>query len=201
MKKFVNTKTLPLVTVVGALLGIGLRLWTIGGGPDAEGLYASKPLVWGLLWALTIGLGVVIWLTVKNLKTSPNYRDNYPASVVAGVCTLPLAVVWLIDSISTLKSTVVMIQINGVSMVCGLVGLVAAVCLVVRGVCYAMGKKPSFAVDGVICIAFAVRLFSCCQQWSNIPQMSKIAVPFLATLVLMLAVLTILYFIRKKKDA
>lgn len=187
MKRIVNTKTLPVITVLCAILGMGLRLWTRGGGPDEGGLYPDQPVAWLLLWAVTLGTAVLIWLTVRKLKTSCVYRDNFPASPVAAVMTLPAVIAWVIVSVGVLRSTVMEPALNIIRMLNGILGLAAAVCLGVTALLRAVGKKPFFLLNAVVCIALAVRLFSCCQQWSNLPQLSAVVVPFLASVVLMLA--------------
>ena len=77
MKRFINPKTIPLLVLGSSLLAMLLRIWTRGGGPDADGLFAPKPLVWCLLWLLTFATAAAIVMAVGRLKNSPVSRENY----------------------------------------------------------------------------------------------------------------------------
>ena len=54
MNKILRPKNLPTVVLIAGILAAALRIWTIGGGPDAAGLYPRQPVAWNLLWLLTV---------------------------------------------------------------------------------------------------------------------------------------------------
>ena len=79
MKKFLRPKYLPLYVTAAALVGMLLRIWTFGDGPDKAGLYAPQPLAWTLLWIVTaLTLGAMIFLS-QPLKVSGPYKAEFPS--------------------------------------------------------------------------------------------------------------------------
>ena len=189
MKRFINPKNIPLLVLGSSLLAMLLRIWTRGGGPDADGLFAPKPLVWCLLWLLTFATAAAIVMAVGRLKNSPVYREHYPKSVVAGLCAAPAGVYILISSYLQLRSSVALElpETTIVDTVAGLGGLVAGLCLLLAALHRCMGRKPFFLINGLICLYLALRLFNRCQIWSNEPQISVVVFPFLASTALMLS--------------
>ena len=65
--------------------------------------------------------------------------------------------------------------------------LVAGLCLLLSAAHRFMGKKPFFAIHGLVCLYLAVRLFNRCQIWSNEPQIGIVVFPFLASTALMIS--------------
>ena len=189
MKRFINSKNIPLLVLGSSLLAMLLRIWTRGGGPDAGGLFAPKPLVWCLLWLLTFATAAAIVMAVGRLKNSPVYREHYPKSVVAGLCAAPAGVYILISSYLQLRSSVALElpETTIVDTVAGLGGLVAGLCLLLAALHRCMGRKPFFLINGLICLYLALRLFNRCQIWSNETQTGELLIPFLASVTLMLA--------------
>lgn len=190
MKQFIHSKSIPVIVVLSSMVAVLLRLWTWGNGPDESGLFASKPLAWTLLWVLT---GLVIfacWFALKGLKNPGTYQDNFPKSPIAGLCMVPAAVMFLITGVGQIRNSVGE-QVPGVTVVdtvTGVFGLVAGLCLLLSVAHRCMGRKPFFAINGLVCLYLAIRLFNCCQRWSNEPQVGIVVFPFLASTVLMLAV-------------
>lgn len=189
MKRYVNTKSIPSLVLLSSLLAMLLRIWTRGSGPDAEGLFPYKPFVWGLLWLLTITTAVGIGYAVRSLKNTPSYRDNYPKSVVSGLCAVPAALSFLVGGYLQLRDSVALAlpQTTPVDTVTGIFGLVAGLCLLLIAAHRCMGRKPFFALNGLICLYLALRLFNRCQIWSNEPRIGIVVFPFLASTTLMLS--------------
>ena len=189
MKKFINSRSIPVLVLLSSLVAVLLRIWTRGGGPDAEGLFPSKPLVWGLLWVLTAATAAAVVFAVSGLKNPGTYRDNYPKSMIAGLCAVPAAVSFLIEGYCQLRDSVALKlpEMTVVDTVAGIFGLVAGLCLLLGAAYRCMGKKPFFAINGLVCLYLAVRLFNRCQLWSNETQISIVVFPFLASTVLMIS--------------
>lgn len=189
MNKFINTKNIPVIVLVSSMVAVLLRLWTWGTGPDLVGLFAPKPFAWTLLWLLTALVAGALLFALWGIKRSGSYRDNYPKSLVAGCCMVPAAVMILLTSVVQLRSAVnpEVPGTNAVTTVTGICGLVAGLCLLLSAAHRCLGKQPFFLINGLICIYLAVRLFYCCQLWSNEPQVGVIVFPFLASTTLMLA--------------
>lgn len=190
MKQIINSKSIPMLVLLSSLLAVLLRLWTRGTGPDAAGLFAPKPLAWALLWLLTVAVIGASWFALRGLKNPGSYRENYPKSMVAGLCAVPAAVSFLISSIIQIRNTVglALPETTVVDTVTGIFGLVAGLCLLLSAAYRCMGKKPFFLINGVVCLYLAVRLFNCCRLWSNEPNVGIVVFPFLASTALMLSV-------------
>lgn len=189
MKKFINSRSIPVLVLLSTLAALLLRLWTRGGGPDAQGLFPSKPLVWGLLWLLTAATVAAVVFAVRGLRNPGTYRDNYPKSMLAAVCIAPAGVSFLIESYRQLRDSVALNlpDTTVVDTVTGIFGLVAGLCLLLNAAYRYMGKKPFFAINGLVCLYLAVRLFNRCQLWSNEPQIGIVVFPFLASTALMIS--------------
>lgn len=182
MKKFLRAKSLPIIVPVAGLLGLLLRVWTIGTGADKEGLYEPHPAAWALLWIVTgLTLLSVLWLTAK-LKNPGRYFDNFPASLPGAIGSAAAAVVILIGSIGTLTGGTGLL-----TTVTGIVGILSGVCLLLTAYARFTGQKPSFFLHAIPCLYFALRIFNCCKGWSNEPQISVFLFPFLASICVMLA--------------
>lgn len=189
MKQIIHPKSIPVVVLLSSMVAVLLRMWTWGSGPDASGLFAPKPLAWALLWVLTGFVVFATWFALRGLKKSGSYQENYPKSLLAGICMVPAAVMILITGVSQLRTSVgAEVPGTAVDTVTGIFGLVAGLCLLLSVAHRCMGKQPFFAINGLICLYLAVRLFDCCQLWSNEPQVGLVVFPFLASTTLMLAV-------------
>lgn len=182
MKKYLRPKHLPLIVPALGLLCLLLRLWTLGGGPDAEGLYAPQPVAWTLLWAVAAcAAGLIFWLCLP-LNHPGSYRQNFPASIpgAAGVAAGALAI--LISSVGMFTAA------NGtLGTITGILGILSAASLVTVAIARYQGKRPSFLPHAAVCLFFALRIFLCCKQWSNEPQLGTFLLPFLASVSVMLA--------------
>lgn len=191
MKNAINSKTIPVLVVLTSLLGALFRLLTRGNGPDAGGLFEPRPLFWSLLWLVTAATAVMIIYAVRKLRNPGTYRDNYPKSFAALVCSLPAAAMILITGVGLLRSSLqadmTTLRPDYVGVVTGIMGIVAGGCLVVSGLNRMFERKPFFILNGMVCLYFALRLFHHCRDWSNEPQMGIVVFPFLASLVMMLA--------------
>jgi hypothetical protein len=182
----INSKTIPYLAIICGILGLVLRLWIVGDGEDAFGLYPSNPLGWGLLWTLTGALAAMIIFACLPLKTAGSYEENYPKSLtgmlgcmVAGLSIL-ISGIWQLGSDALPQNPVLDMLVN-------LGSLAAGVILIYLGVLRFLGKKPNFLLHGALCLFFALRVFHHCIIWSNEPQIGTIVLPFLASLALMLA--------------
>lgn len=182
MKKYLHPKYLPILVPIASVLGLLLRLWTMGGGPDESGLYAPQPLAWVLLWMVSIvTLAGIVFLS-NGLKNPGRYSDNFPPSVIsaAGCGAAALAIVF--SSLTTLVGAVDLL-----ATITGILGLVSAVALVLVALARYQGKKPSFLMHTVICLFLALRVFDRCKHWSNVTQTGVFLFQFLASICVMLA--------------
>lgn len=183
MKKIINPKTIPFIVILGSIVGMLLRIWTQGGGPDLFGLYPRMPLAWVVLGLFSAALVAAVIVAVRPLNVSGRYGENYPKSVLgfigyllAGGGVLFSAYEQLTGSTTGMTDTVT-----------AYAGFAAGAVLLVLSVFRLQGKKCPFLLHGFVCLYLALRLFNRCQIWSNESQMGVVLIPFLASLSLMLA--------------
>lgn len=182
MKKYLHPKFLPILVSAASVIGLLLRLWTMGKGPDAEGLYAPQPFAWTLLWIVTIlALGAVVLLSAK-LKNPGRYSDNFPASPVGAAGHIVAALGIMMSGLRILTTAS-----NLMASLTGILGVGSAVCLLLLGFARYQGKKTSFLLHAIPCLFFALRIFLLCRAWSNETQIGTFLFPFLSSICVMLA--------------
>ena len=189
MKRFFTARNLPLMVLFACVPGLLLRIWTLGPGPDAGNLFEPRPLAWTLLCLLTLGLAVLILFLSKDLKHQGSYEQNYPKSVLSGLCGIPAAVIFMVTGYGQLRSHIGLMDptTNVMDTVAGIAGIVAGVCLVLCALSRLRGKQPFFLLHGIVSLYLAIRLFEHCQGWQNQPQVVNALLPFAASVALMLA--------------
>ena len=182
MKKILHPTNLPLLVPLAGVLGLALRLWTMGDGPNQAGLYPRQPLAWALLWLVTALTVVGIYLLSRRLKNPGRYSDNFPASILGAVGCMAGGAGILYCAAATLPTATI-----ALSTISGWLGIAAGACLLVTAYIRFRGMKPAFVLHLVPCLYFALRIFDCCRHWSNIPQSSLFIFQFLASVSIMLA--------------
>lgn len=182
MKTFLRPKHLPFITLIAGVVGFLLRLWTLSPRPDSEGLYQPQPLAWTLLWIVTALLLISIPLSTTRLKRNGHYTEHFPASVVGGVGTLLAALGITVYGFSTMITSADLL-----TTVVGILGVSSGVCMVVLAFARFNGEQPNFLFRVIVCLFLAVRIFVCCRNWSNEPQIGIFLFPFLASICMMLA--------------
>lgn len=182
MKNIFNSKLLPIFVTLLGLIGFLLRLWTLGDGPDAEGLYAAAPLAWVLLWIVTAAVPVLIIAITWWLREPGKYSDNFPPSPIAATGTVLGALGILVTAIGHLSNNQ-----ETFAFITGLLGLVAGGLLIAAAFARLKGSRPSFFCHASVCLFFAVQIFYQCRLWSNEPQITVFLFRFLAQVCVMLA--------------
>lgn len=181
MKKYFHPKFLPILIPVAGLLGLLLRLLTMGKGPDSEGLYAPQPVAWTMLWIVTILTLTAVVVMSARLKVPGKYSDNFPASLPGAIGT-GLAALGII-----LSKQVFPMGSDLLSTLTSILGIVSFAALALAALNRYQGKKPPFFVHAVPCLFFALRIFLLCRIWSNESQIGVFLFPFLASICIMLA--------------
>ena len=182
MKKFINPALLTVAVPVLGAIGFLLRLWTIGSGPDADGLYPTQTLAWVVLLVFSALAAAVILLGSANLTKTGSYEHSYPKSLLGAIgCLLAAVGIFICAYKSMDPANRILDKITVI------LGFISAVCMLVTGYFRFTGKKCPFLFHTVIAIFLAIRAFNRCQLWSNEPQVGIFIFSFLASLSLMLA--------------
>ncbi len=182
MNKILKPKFLPLIVAIAGLLGMLLRIWTIGHGADSDGLYERHTLAWVLIWIVTaLTLGLVVMITHR-LKNPGRYADNFPPSPISAFGCLLAAVGVMLSALELVTTPG-----DTLALTAGIFGIAAGCGLVVVGICRFRGQKPHFLCHGAVCLFLALKVFYQCKLWSNEPQLGVFLFPFLALICAMLA--------------
>ena len=182
MKKYLHPRFLPIIVPIASVLGFLLRLWTMGSGPDEEGLYAPQTAAWVLLWIVT-GLTLLsILLLSGRLKHPGRYIDNFPKSVLGAAGCAVGAFGMMYSSLSNLNASGDLL-----ANLTGVLGVISAVALLLTAFSRYQGQKPSFVMHVVPCLFLALRIFDRCKHWSNETQTAVFLFQFLASACVMLA--------------
>lgn len=183
MKKYLHPKYLPMIVAIASVIGLLLRLWTLGSGPDAEGLYEPQKAQWLLLWLFTGILLAVIGLLSNGLKTAGRYADHFPGSVIGAAGCVIGALAVLYTSLVSLSGA----ASDLLTLLSGFLGIVSAVALMLTAPARFQGRKPNFLMHLVPCLFFALRVFDHCKNWSNLTQSGTFLFQFFASVCVMLA--------------
>ena len=144
MKKILNSKTIPYIVIGGSVVGLLLRLWTLGTGADAFGLYPRNPLAWVLLWLLTAAVISAVVVAIRPLKKSGNYHENYPKSVPGMIGYVLAGGCFIMSGINQLGN------LTGITdQVAAIAGLIAGAVMLVLGVLRLLGIDPNEAAEQV----------------------------------------------------
>lgn len=183
MKKFLHSTYLPVLVPLAAILALALRLWTLGGGPDGEGLYAPQPLGWALLWLVTAAALASIYYLTRGLKNPGRYSENFPASILGAAGCLAGGLGIAASALPTFATTTG----NMLTLLAALLGVISTLSLLLTAFIRYRGGKPHFLLHAIPCLYFALRIFNCCRTWSNVTQISEFLFQFLASICVMLA--------------
>lgn len=182
MKKILHPKYLIVYTLGCGIIGILLRLWTLGSGPDSLGLYTPQPFAWTLLWLVSALCAALIALLVNPLKRPGQYHDHFSASLPGAVGNGFAAAGMILTGFRAYgePSTIF-------SLVMSLLALAAALGLCLAAAARFRGNRQPFWAYLAACVFLALRLFDRCRGWSELPQTGTYVFPFLASACLLLA--------------
>ena len=172
---------LPLFTLLCGGIGALLRLWLYGTGLDDEGLLvAAHPAGFLVLILTGLVLGLVIWF-LRHFHAHGKYTRQFPVSVWGAVGAFAGAAAILLTAMVELIR-----RETSLSLMTGLLGIAAALCLAFTGLCRLKALRPNFLFHTVICLSLVLRLISHYQIWSADPQLHDYCFQLLATVSAML---------------
>ena len=181
MKKLLKTTNIPLFTLLAGLIGFALRLWLFGAGVDEKGLLIANHPAGVMVWILTALVLVVLALGVRKLTDMPRYSQLFPASKLAAFgCILAAAGILYVNIRELLQVR------DAITIVTLILGVVAAVSLLLLGACRWQGKRPVFWLQSAMTVYFMLHLVSQYRLWSSEPQLQVYFFPLLASVFMML---------------
>lgn len=182
MKQFLKVYGLPLLVLLGGILGALLRRFLYTTGIDSRGLLVSGQVAEILLWLLTLGVFTLLILQTLPLQQANKYGFNFPKSIFSAIGTCLAAIGFLVTAIPALLS-----YGNTLTLLLGILGLCSVASLAFLGSFRGNGTRPSIIFSVVICAFFMVRLVHCYQLWSSDPQLQDYIFPLLANVGAMVA--------------
>lgn len=181
MNKLLKPSKLPYFTLAAGITGLLLQVWLFATGLDENGLLISGHPGAILSWALAFAGTVILFISTRGLGAPQQPRQ--PKRPVPG-CIGSLAAAVGIGA-AALPATAA--GGDGFSLISGFLGIAAAVCLCLTGLCHLRKTLPPFWLYYVVVLYFLFHLVSQYRQWSWIPQLSIYGFPLLSSVFLMLA--------------
>ena len=182
MTKYFNPIHLPWFIPATGLLGIGLRVWLLADGFDQKGLLVTGHPAAALIWILTALVLAVLIISCLPLVQASKYSFNYPASYTGAAGEALAAIGILAACIQTLSGAV-----DGVTLVCMILGFLAVPALGHSAWCRLKGTKVPSALHSIVCLFWMMRLVCQYRIWSPDPQLQDYCFQLLATVFLMLS--------------
>ena len=179
MKKFLQNHISLLVAVSSGALVLLLRLCHLDTMNEA-GLLASGHITGILAGILTLLIpAILLWRSLVLPKDSEcRFPTSLPAAVGYGAGALGVA---------TTGAQFLLQSPDNLLMICGFVGLVAAVALVMIASMRMQGQRSNVLHHGVVCLFFMLLLICQYRMWSAQSQLQLFGCGLLATVCLMVS--------------
>lgn len=179
MKHTCNRSYLPLLTAVAGLAGLGLRAWLFFLTDDRGLLPAGHISSW-ILGILTLAVGVGLLLAVRPLNPVRKYCRMFPPSLPGAVGSAIAALGVLGHAIRQAAAS------NLFSLICLLLGILAAVSMGFAAYFRWKGKQPSVFPHAALALYLILHALFQCRQWGTEPQLVYYFYPLLACIFLMI---------------
>ncbi len=166
MKMLWKPNKLPALVLGCGGMALVLRRLLYAAAVDHKGLLTPWHPLEGMLAVLSLGTLAAIWLTVRKLKGSRVYSDNFGPSKgallghCAGAAGIVLTVLTDLPPVAGIMSSIWQI-----------LGWLSPVCLVLAGIFRLRGRTPFFGLHLVPSVFGMVHLVSHYRLWSGNPQL------------------------------
>jgi len=181
MKRFVNPINLPLWALLTGGIGLLLRVWLMTSGVDQKGFIVTGHFAAILLFLLVAGAMIALFWLTKDLVEAAKYDFNFPASDMGGygafVAAAGLGIGSFVD---------IFIAADALELIAAVVGLAAALLLILTGYHRRKGSAPPLLIHIGICVYLMLRLICYYRHWSGDPQILDYCFQLVATACLML---------------
>lgn len=172
---------LPLALICGAV-GFLLRIWLFATGIDGNGLVLQQHPANALLFILTALVIVALFLCLRGLSGTPAYKQLFHPSIPAAAGCVAAAFGILVSAFGELPAVN-----NRLTLICFVLSLAAAFCLMLIGVARLKGARPRFFLHGCVTVYLMIHLVSQYRVWSAEPQLQIYGFELLASVFLMLS--------------
>ena len=182
MNRYLKPSCLPFMTLAAGILGLALRLWLMATGVDAKGLLVTTHPAHILVFVLTALVMGFLALAVRPLDALKHYTDLFPRKPLAGLGCIAAAVGILLVCLQDRNKRADMV--TNVSLI---LGVLAAICLVLIAICRFNGRRPFFGLHCIVTLFMMVHLVSQYRLFSSEPQLQVYFFPLLASIFLILS--------------
>lgn len=181
MNRYLKPSFMPAVTLIAGAVGFLLRLWLVLAGTDERGLLVTTHPAHILVFVLTALVLGALLLLVHPLDAMKRYQNLFPNGTLscAGCIVAAAGIIWASLRERNLRT-------DTVTTVCLILGVLAAVCLIVIAVCRFRQQRPAYYFHTVITLFLMVHLVSQYRLWSSEPQLQVYFFPLLSSVFLML---------------
>ena len=181
MKKYLNPDLLPLITLGLGTIGMLLQLWQYLGGREESGLPLPGHISGVLLLILTAIALLLILIFTWQLRQGSKYFYNFPMSLPGCVGAAAGAVGLLVAAVGDLSRN------DLLSIISGVLGILAAVSLCVLALCRLRGRQPNVLLHICVTVYLMLHLIYQYRVWSSEPQLFSYCWPLLATVCIVLS--------------
>lgn len=182
MKNPFKPKRIPLLALFGGGVGFLLRLWLFVTGVDDKGLLRADHPAGNLVFLLTAAVLLGLYLCLRPLTGVPTYKRLFKHSALSAVgCWVAAAGILVTDFYELFH-----VKTN-VSLPSFVLGILAAVCLVLLGVYRLRGARPKVYLHGCVTVYLMIHLISQYRSWSAEPQLQVFGFQLFASVFLMLS--------------
>lgn len=164
MKQTANPRRLALLFAGAGCLGLLLRAALYVIGMDEKGLLPRWHWTEIALWLVTIAATAAAVYLTRSIRGSCRYRDCFPISLPAAIGAVVAAVAVLLSSLPLLRG-------GNAERFHALLGIAAAMSLLVTAYCRLCGGRPFFLFHAVVCLYFALTMVLQYRTWSSDPQL------------------------------
>lgn len=182
MKQALSPTRLPLLVLGLGGIGLVLGSWLYGTGVDDRGLLVAGHPAGILLGLMAVAVPALLFWVCRTDRAEATYHQNFPASLTAFVGSIQEAV-----GIFFLSMGELMDHADFLQSVTAILGVLCFPALIITGYSRWKQKRPSFLLHGLVCLFFALRLFTQYRSWSADPQFADYGFQMLANICLMMA--------------
>lgn len=155
-------------------LAMALLTWMLESGTDSKGLYPANHPGWILMNIVTVVSIVGFWLVSRHAGNNRNFRQNFPASILASLGYAAAGVGLLFAGLDGLETK------TSLGFISGMVGIASVVPMIWTAVLRLRGQRTGLAVHMLPCFFFALQLFALGQEFGAEPEMYRYLYRFFA---------------------
>lgn len=179
MKNPLQPKHIPWVAAACGVVGFLLRLWLYGTGIDQRGLLRPEHPANALIFLLVGGVLLMLFL---GLRSMIGRQVRFKPSLPAAIGSIVAAVGIFFTDLYELSQ-----QPDRVAVLSCVLGALAAVCLVIAGLCQLRKVRLKFYLHGCLTVYLMIHLVSQYRIWSAEPQLQEYFFQLMASIFLMLS--------------